>query len=401
MSKNQRLALFVKDKDVINQIKKIISLSKLSIEIFILNKIDDIDTIDKKNIDYVLVDQDIEGENFQAVLLGINQLYPHVVRILIAEKWSQELVIMSNLMVHLIIEKTVLQDDLKSILHRAQSMSNLLKEKELVKMVNSFDNLPSIKTNYLEILHLLKSSDSSLKKIGELIENDIVLSAKVLQISNMSTYARASKVASVKQSVVYLGVNIIRALIIHIQVFTFKSSNPLVYMYLNVLEKHSMLVAEYSKLFAEGLNMSRSFQDDCFTAGLLHDIGKFVLINKMHRWDEINTLAENNNMHVYQAEENELKITHAEIGAYLLGIWGFSAEVIDAVVYHHKPSKQEEKKISVATFVHVAEAMINKDIINNREVFINNLDIDYIENLYIKNQILAVYDKITNVEKGE
>ena len=400
MSKSKKLALFIKDKDLINKIKKIMHINRISVEIIIIQDIENLDIIDKKNIDYILVDQGIEGENLQDVLHRLNQ-YSHVVRILIADKWSQELVIQSNLLVHLILEKAVLNDDLKSLLQRAQSMSKLLQEDELVKMVNSFDKLPSLKTNYLEILHHLKSADGSLKKVAELIENDIVLSAKVLQISNMSVYARTSKVASVKQAVIFLGVNILRALIVHIQVFSFKGANSHVYSYLNMLEKHSMKVAEYSRAFATSLNMSRTIQDDCFTAGLLHDIGKFILVNKHDKWHDINKAAHEQNIQVYQAEENELKTTHAEIGGYLLGIWGFSAEIIDAVVYHHQPGKQENRVLSAATFVYIAETLITRDKLNDKRTFLDKLDNDYLESLHIKNQVVGAFNEMTSSEDDE
>ena len=400
MNKKKKLALYIKNKDLINRIKKIINSIHVSIEISIIQDSDNIEVINTKHIDYVLIDQEIEEENFQEVLHKINQ-YPHVVRILIAEKWTQELVIQSNLLVHLILEKSELEYELKSLLQRAYRMSNLLKEDELVKMVNSFDKLPTLKNNYLEILHHLKSSDGSMKRVAELIENDIVLSAKVLQISNMSVYARTSKVASVKQAVVYLGMNILRALIVHIQTFSFKGENSHVYSYLSMLEKHSMQVAEYSRAFAEALNMSRTVQDDSFTAGLLHDIGKFILVNKHEKWHNINRTAHENNIQVYQAEEQELKTTHAEIGGYLLGIWGFSAEIIDAVVYHHQPMKQDEREISATTFVHIAEALITRDKINEVDVFLKKLDIEYLESLYIKNQILGAFNEMTSSEVNE
>ena len=397
MSKGKKLALYIKNKDLINKIKKIISSNKISVEIIVIHNIDDLEVIDKKNIDYVLIDQGIEGENFQDILQSISH-YSYVVRILIADKWTQELVIQSNFLVHLILEKAVLHDDLISLLKRAQSMSNLLKEDELVKIVNSFDKIPSLKNNYLEILHHLKCSDSSLKKVAELIENDIVLTAKVLQISNMSIYARTSKAASVKQAVVFLGVNILRALIVHIQVFSFKSGNSHIYSYLNMLEKHSMKVAEYSRAFAAALNMSRTVQDDSFTAGLLHDIGKFILVNSHDKWHNINKSAHENNMQIFQAEEIELQTTHAEIGGYLLGLWGFSAEIIDAVVYHHQPFKQENRTISATTFVHIAEALISKDKINDKIAFLEKLDTEYLESLCIKNQVIGVFDEMLTIE---
>jgi putative nucleotidyltransferase with HDIG domain len=395
MLQQTNLALFVTRKEIINKIKNIADSTHLKLEITILRSFAYLDEKEKKKIDYVIVDQDIDGQNFLDILNHLKSHYPSVVRILIVEKWTQELIIMSNQLMHIVLEKKTIENELPSMLIKADKMRSLLTDSELVKMVNSFDSLPVFKTLYLEILHLLKRTDASLKKIGDLVESDIVLSAKILQIVNMSVYATSGRINSVVSAVIYLGVNILRALIVSIQVFNLNSGNQNLAKHQHTLEKHSMKVAECSRTLAQSLKVDRAIADDSFTSGLLHDIGKIVMLGKIHNWNDLYETAKEQNQQLYMIEEKVLKTSHSKIGAYLLGIWGFSIEVLDAVAFHHTPSKLPAKKVvSALTFVHVAEAMIENEKYVDEDTFLDRLDIDYISDLGIRHQIMAAYKEL-------
>jgi putative nucleotidyltransferase with HDIG domain len=400
MGNSQILACLIQDKVLINRIKELVKKCDKDVKLLIFKKSEELlDKIDDDRIDLVFIDKDLAGEDFREVLQNIKNDFPYVVRILLAESWSQQLVLMTNDIVHLILEKKYLEENLNDLFIKAEKLGSLLQNKDLVKLINSFDSLPVLQPLYIELLQMIQSSDVSLKKIGELIESDISLSTRVLQVANMSVFAHIGRISSTKQAVVFLGLNVIRALILYIQVFSFDSSNSHFYKYLKQLEKHCLKVAETSKAISIDYNVNRMMQDDCFTAGLLHDIGKLVIMTKLENWEQILEHAHQSNIPVWKAENEILGTSHAEIGAYLLGVWGFPTEIIDAVAYHHKPLNSKKDFYLPLTFVHIAEAMTQAEDIIDEDTFYSYLDFEYLNKLNIKDKTINFYKNFTR--KGE
>jgi len=389
---HQKIVLCVNKKDTVNRIETTIVRTALPIESFFLKdstKLHEI--IEKEDIDYLMVDQNLEGSDFRDILVQAKEKYPHVVRILLADKLSQELIIIVNKIVHLILEKKILESGITDLLTKASSLRKLLKDTEIVKIVNTFQHIPELKSDHIELLHNLQASEASLKKIGEMIEKDIPLSAKILQTINLSVYAYSGHITTVKQAVVYLGVNVIRALIIHMQVFQLKTKDSVTLKRLLALEKHSLKIATVARMLAEHFNLDQSTQNDLFVAGLLHDVGKYVLLLETDTWAKIEKLMTIENMRSFTAEEIVVNTSHETIGAYLLITWGFPIGIVDAVAYHHKPSQSDSKKLSAVAILHIAEALLDGENIRDEETFLQNVDVEYLHRLNIKHQTMAAY----------
>jgi len=401
MKHHQKLACLVQNNSIINTIKK--SLTKLDFSTNVLEFTDLNGLLKTLNddIDYVLIDMDNQNIDFKQLLQVAKDQYPSIIRILLAETWTPQIVIMANQIAHLVLEKKQIESHLIDLFKKADRLRHLLQNKDLIKMVNSYEQVPILKPVYMELLHKLQGHEVSLKQIGEFVEGDIALSTKVLQVSNMAVFSKLVPITSPKQAVVHLGINVLRALILYIQLYELNSSKLQFLKFLKNMEKHSLTVAKHTKIFAEEFNLDKLEQNDCFTVGFLHDIGKLVIAEKVDNWEEIQQYAKDQHIPLWQAEEKILGTSHAEIGGYLLGIWGFPAEIIDAVAYHHKPSGSENYSLSPTTFVHIAEAMLQEEAHSDEETFQRYLDIEYLEKLNIKEGVLELYKKYYGKDEKE
>jgi len=395
MQDELNVALFMNDKKTISRIKATFQKTALNIKTFHITELDELISLINENfIVYLLLDQSLEYRDFQTVLRYVKVNYPHVIRVFFVEKWSQELVIITNELAHLICEKRILESGISDLFIKTDRLRKLLQNRDLVNVINTFQVVPVLRTEYIELLHHIQMPHSSLKMIGELVEKDIALSSKVLQTINLSVYAYSGRITSVKQAVIYLGVNVLKALLIHIQVFQLKTKNNSVIKRLHILEKHSLMVAMVSRRLAEILTNDISIQDDSYTTGLLHDIGQFVLLSETQIWEKILELVTNEGLESFQAEERVVKTSHDTIGAYLLSLWGFPDSVVDATTYHHKPKLHEEKKLGLTTIIHIAEYMLDGDKVRDEETFINKVDMEYLESLGVKNKVINAYRTI-------
>ncbi len=101
--------------------------------------------------------------------------------------------------------------------------------------------------------------------------------------------------------------------------------------------------------------------DQCFLAGLLHDVGQLILAAGLAEpYDRVLQKARTAGQPVWEAERAEFGATHAEVGAYLLGLWGLPNPVVEAVALHHRPAECLARGFSPAIAVHVADALAHE-----------------------------------------
>jgi HD-like signal output (HDOD) protein len=120
--------------------------------------------------------------------------------------------------------------------------------------------------------------------------------------------------------------------------------------------------------------------DDAFMAGLLHDIGKLVLALELpHAFGDALRHSREEGMPLVEAEKQEYGVTHAEVGAYLLGLWGLPYPIVEAVANHHEPRRVPQRGLDVLAAVHIADELIHAQ---GPEVLLRpGLQLDYLAEL--------------------
>ena len=119
---------------------------------------------------------------------------------------------------------------------------------------------------------------------------------------------------------------------------------------------HSLAVGTFAQHIASKEGQPRERIDDAFLAGVMHDVGKLVLAASLpERYAEAIARAAETNTRLWEAEQAVFGAAHGEVGAYLLGLWGFSDNVVEAVAFHHSPAASPHGKFRPLTAVHVAD----------------------------------------------
>jgi len=127
---------------------------------------------------------------------------------------------------------------------------------------------------------------------------------------------------------------------------------------ISYLWKHSLAVANFARHIAEFEKADRQLVEDCFTAGLLHDAGKLILASAMeNKYHQVLEVVRKDGQKLIPAETDMLGCSHAEIAAYLLGLWGLPEPVIDAVGWHHAPCGSIQTGFSATVAIHVATVL--------------------------------------------
>jgi len=225
-------------------------------------------------------------------------------------------------------------------------------------LVSGLKSIPSLPGLYYEIQAELQSEDASLKKIGEIVSKDAGMTAKILQLANSAFMGARYEISNPTQAVTLIGTEMVRALVLSVNVFSqFKDRTT---SDCAVLWEHSIAVACLAQRIAVGEKCGKGLVDETFTAGILHEIGKLVLLAEMPKeYAALLASITEKPVTLALAERERFGCTHADLGAYLMSIWGLPHPLVQAVAYHDRPSDNVEEHFSSLTAVHAADAIVS------------------------------------------
>jgi HD-like signal output (HDOD) protein len=308
--------------------------------------------------DVVVSDMRMPGMDGAQLLNEVMRRYPRIVRIVLSGHSDWESILRSVGPAHQFLAKPCDADTLKATVVRACVLRDLLTDEMLKQLVSQLKSLPSLPSLYLELMEELQSKNSSIQKVGQIVAKDVGMSAKILQLVNSAFFGLCRHVSSPAQAVVFLGADTIKALVLSVHIFSQLDSTRLRNFSIDALWNHSLQTSAFSKLLSKTENADPKIVDYAGMAGLLHDSGKLVLAaNLPDHYNAALNLSREQNLTLREAEREVFGATHAEIGAYLLGLWGLPDPIVEAVAFHHHPTRCLDQQFSPLTAVHVANAL--------------------------------------------
>jgi putative nucleotidyltransferase with HDIG domain len=222
-------------------------------------------------------------------------------------------------------------------------------------------NLRSPSPAVASLLNLLTQPDSDNDDVIRVVKQDSVLSAKLLALCNSAAFGLANPLGSVDQAVLYLGHTEIYRLVMAISFGGPLGSALSGYsMEEAQLWRHSLLVAYATEKVLAATPKVTMDSSVCYTAGLVHDIGKIVVNTALDAATRsaIQDLVDRHEHSLVEAEQAVLGTDHAEIGAVLLRKWRLPAIIIEAVANHHNPCVTPAPQLSAV--VHLADVLAHE-----------------------------------------
>lgn len=321
-----------------------------------------LEILEKEPFDVVVSDMRMPGMDGAQLLNEVMKRYPDMVRIILSGYSDQGLILSSIGPTHQFVAKPCDAESLKNIISRACALRDLFADAPLKKLVSGIESLPSLPSLYIDILEELNKPDASIKKISDIISQDISMTAKILQMINSAFFGLPQNISEVSQAVNLLGIDTIKTLVLSVQVFSQFDKSIEENKYLESLFKHCTTVASYARKICIEEKADIRIKDDSFLAGMLHRVGTLILASNMpEQFLEILNLAEQENILVADAEKNIVGATHNDLGAYLLGLWGFSDPVVEAVAFYNYPGNCLSNIFCPLTAVHVGNILAEEN----------------------------------------
>lgn len=328
----------------------------------------------RESYDAIITDMKMPRMDGAQLLEAVKERYPEVVRIILSGEANQDAVLRSIGPTHQYLSKPCDPHELKLRLAQAFVMRDLLRNTAVRAIVAGMKSVPSLPGLYYEIMAELRSENTSLEKIARIISKDVGMTAKILQMANSAFMGARCNVSNPTQAVNLIGTEMVRALVMSAHVFSLFEDQQGVASYWTILWEHSIAVASLAQRIAASEKCAKGLVEESFTAGLLHEIGKLVLLAQMPKeYDAILTAFAEKSVTVAAAERDRLGCTHADLGGYLMSIWGLPHPLIHAVAYHDHPSESLDKRFSSLTAVHFADAIISSA---NPSLILQDVELD-------------------------
>lgn len=217
---------------------------------------------------------------------------------------------------------------------------------DLVADVGGLISLPEV---YLRISQQMDNPRSSAADIAEAVSQDPSFTVRLLQVANSALYSFPSTISSVAKAVTLVGTAQVRNLALSMSVAKSFSGLPNELVSMQDFWRHSLLCALIARLLAK--QAGRCDPDALFTAGLLHDIGQLIIFNRLPRQAEqalLKVLDSQDQLPVYQAEQEVLGFDHSDVGGELARQWQLPALLEECIACHHRPAAAERHRREVA-----------------------------------------------------
>ncbi len=310
--------------------------------------------------DVLVTDMMMPGMDGAQLLEQVVKLHPDTVRIVLSGHSSDKSVLRLVCPAHQYLAKPCEPDQLRNTITRALGLRELLGNAELKHLVAQIKTLPSLPVLYTEVMRELRSTDPSMDQIGKIIARDMAMSAKILQLVNSAFFGLGHHITHPSEAAMYLGVETMKSLVLSTQVFNQfnRSVANLPGFSIEALWQHCWNTSVFARRIAQDEGLSKEIVDQCFVSGLLHDVGKLILAaDHSAAFTRALEIAHREKVSLWVAEKELFGSSHADIGAYLLGLWNFSHPIVEAVAYHHRTGDSVLDELGVAAIVHGANLL--------------------------------------------
>jgi HD-like signal output (HDOD) protein/ActR/RegA family two-component response regulator len=320
------------------------------------------DRLTARSVDVLVTELRLAGESGVALLERVKRDHPGVTRIIFSANGEREPPVRLAALTHQFLAKPFDVLCLRETLDRACTVREILEKPAIRDAVGGISALPSLPAIYLELQSALGDPRVTVNRVARIVERDIAMSAKVLQLVNSAYFGAGlrsgSRVSSVEQAVVLLGLNTIQYLALASSLFNvYNERDDLFGFSLSLLQEHSLLAARIAARLLPG----RVASEEAFISALLHDAGKLILAGRHpERYRKVVSAAAREALPLTLLETAEFGASHPEVAAYLFGLWGLPTVIVEAVAFHHDPSAAGRGTFDVTGAVHVGEVLANE-----------------------------------------
>jgi HD-like signal output (HDOD) protein len=208
----------------------------------------------------------------------------------------------------------------------------------ILKVIQAYvHKMPALPVTVAKVLEITNNPKTSPADLNQIISLDPVLMGKVMRLINSAYYSLPNQITSLVRAIIMLGINTVKNLALSTAVLgTLGRASDFQALNMEGFWRHSIAVGVTAKLIATRRNVDPKIREEYFIAGLLHDIGKIPLNNKLAK-EYVQAVSNTDREHtpLYKSEEDIMLVNHAMVGKLIIENWRLGENLADAVTFHH------------------------------------------------------------------
>ena len=352
--------------------------------------------LSQRTFDVIVSDMRMPGMNGAELLAEVMKRFPATVRLILSGYADKQLILKCVGSTHQFLAKPCDAIALKATIARASNLEDSLHNGRLKSLVCKMDHLPSMPSLYLRLVEKTSKPDTSLEEIAGIVNKDIAMTAQILKLSNSSFFGLGRPLANAEEAVAYLGLDTLKSLVLSVHAFSQFEKIETGALKIEHLWNHSLQVAGLAKRISKLEGQEPKAAEEAFTAGMLHDLGKLVLaVNMPKEYTEATRMA-NSGLELPLAELQLFGANHADVGGYLIGLWGLPVPVVEAVALHHSPSRATQQTFSPLASLHAANALESERCYSGTGAPAAELDAKYLEHIGVSSHLAGWREMVEN-----
>lgn len=307
--------------------------------------------------DVIVTDMRMASMDGAQLLELASEISPETIRIVLSGYTEERQVMRLVPLAHQYLAKPCKAERLEQLIDRSVRLKELLGKARVRMAVGRIRQLPVLPRVYGRLRDAMARDNASVAEVAQIIASDSAVTAKIMQVANSAFFRLARPISRIDQAVAHLGFAAIRSLALSAEVFCAwpQEAAPAAWLEPERLQQHSSSIAAGACALAG----ASPWALDALLAGLLHDIGYWVLLQQCpEELASAVALAEERGIALVEAERMTLDATHAEVGAYLLGLWGLPHPIVEAVAFHHNPLAAHQRDFGPLAALAIAEALM-------------------------------------------
>lgn len=317
-----------------------------------------LECLQQREFDVVVTDMRMPGMDGAELLEAVLVHHPATARVVLSGQCDRETVLNTVGPAHQFLTKPCDSETVKRTLQRIGGLRARLPDPWHRQMVSRLRSLPSPPTTYLRLKAELEADRPSPEEVARLLSGDPASAAKIAQLVSSSFFGTPQRVSDVGRAAGLLGLETLKAMARCPGVFR-PFAEPPAARAVESLVAHVCRVAAVARHIAQIDTRDPLLVGEIGLAGLLHDLGLWVLADAQpEHFARLLAAAQAEGISPWEAERREGLATHADLGGYLLGLWGLSDVIVESAAFHHTPSQSTGLADDALAIVHVANAMV-------------------------------------------
>jgi len=334
--------------------------------------------------DVVVSDMRMPGMDGAELLGQVRELYPATVRLVLTGETGLQGAMQTVPVAHQVLTKPCDAGRLEESINRLHQIRSIDDAGPVNVALGALGSLPTLPTYYQELIAALDDPELDTDHVASIIEKDVAMTARLLQVMNSPLFGGRGEVTSVRAATVMLGRIPIRGIAQSLAFFHAFSGELPAGFSLVEFDDHAQRVAALASRLTHSSNDRRV----AYTGGLLHDIGELALYSRLpEQMAELDRRAHRHGPDRIEAEQALLGCSHARVGAQLLTLWGLPEAVVDVVAHHHQPSAVPRTTLDACGAVHVAEVLVARRLAGGGPEDNHDFDLDYLRQAALTSEI--------------